>query len=116
MEKKGRGRPREDNPDVQISKNLSWLLRHGAEKEGLTMDPGGFVLLSEVLQKQFYKSKHVTVEKIREIVATNDKKRYELKVQVNADGKEVLYIRATQGHTLKVINNEYISLTFLIRV
>jgi len=106
MESKGRGRPRENNPDVQISKNLSWLLRHGAEKEKLTMDSAGFVPLSEVLAKQFYKSHHVTVEKIREIVDTNDKKRYELKAQKGPDGKEVLYIRATQGHTIKV-NSDY---------
>ncbi len=26
---------REDNPNVQISKTLSYILRHGAEKEGL---------------------------------------------------------------------------------
>lgn len=29
--------------DVMVSKKLSWLLRHGAQKEGLTLGAGGYV-------------------------------------------------------------------------
>ncbi len=43
----GDGMPR----NVQISKKLSWLLRHGAEKEGLTLGPGGYVNVKEVVSK-----------------------------------------------------------------
>jgi len=102
MEKRGGYHKRGNDPDVQISKNLSWLLRHGAEKEGLAMDAGGWVELSDVLNKDFYKSKKIDVDKIKEIVETNDKKRFELKTQPNKDGMNVLFIRASQGHTLKV--------------
>lgn len=35
--------------DVQVSKKLSWLLRHGAEKEGLELGRGGYVRLSDVV-------------------------------------------------------------------
>jgi 2'-phosphotransferase len=35
--------------NVQISKKLSWLLRHGAEKEGLKLGPGGYVNVKEVV-------------------------------------------------------------------
>jgi 2'-phosphotransferase len=35
----GRSLPRE----VIVSKKLSWLLRHGAEQEGLKLGAGGFV-------------------------------------------------------------------------
>jgi 2'-phosphotransferase len=34
---------------VQVSKKLSWLLRHGAEKEGLKLGPGGYINVSEVV-------------------------------------------------------------------
>lgn len=33
------GLPRE----VQVSKKMSWLLRHNAEKQGLELGPGGYV-------------------------------------------------------------------------
>ena len=45
----GGGMPR----DVQISKKLSWLLRHGAEKEGLKLGPGGYVNVEEVVCLDF---------------------------------------------------------------
>lgn len=35
--------------EVQVSKKLSWLLRHGAEKEGLTLGKGGYINLAEVV-------------------------------------------------------------------
>lgn len=35
----GGGMPREK----QVSKKISWLLRHGAEKEGLKLGSGGYV-------------------------------------------------------------------------
>jgi 2'-phosphotransferase len=37
------------NREVQISKALSWLLRHGAEKEGLKLGSGGFLNLKDVV-------------------------------------------------------------------
>lgn len=38
--------------DVQVSKKLSWLLRHGAEKEGLKLGKGGYVPLADVVSFQ----------------------------------------------------------------
>ena len=35
--------------EVQVSKKISWLLRHGAEKEGLKLGAGGYALVSEVV-------------------------------------------------------------------
>lgn len=102
MHKRGHGGRRDDDPDVQISKNLSYLLRHGALKEGLNIDKAGFVLLDEILGKQWYKSRKVDVAKIRHIVDTNEKKRFELKTEADETGTPVLYIRATQGHSLQV--------------
>lgn len=40
---------REETPDVRISKALSYILRHGAAKESLTMRPDGFVRVDELV-------------------------------------------------------------------
>lgn len=47
-----------------------------------------------------------TVEEIQEVVANNDKKRYQITTEVNKEGVEVMWIRAVQGHTLGVISEE----------
>lgn len=41
---------REDTPDVRISKALSYILRHGAAKESLTIRPDGFVRVDELVR------------------------------------------------------------------
>jgi len=35
--------------NVQLSKKLSWLLRHGADKEGLKLGRGGYACLGDVV-------------------------------------------------------------------
>ena len=35
--------------DVQISKAMSWLLRHGAKGEGIKMDANGFVNVADLV-------------------------------------------------------------------
>lgn len=95
------GKRREDDPDVKISKNLSWLLRHGAVEEKLNIGPDGYVRLDEVLAKDFYKQKKIDVSKIKQIVDSNDKKRFELKEEI-VDSKPTLFIRAAQGHSINV--------------
>ena len=38
-----------DSPDVRISKTLSWLLRHGAQGEGLKMRTDGYVKVDDLV-------------------------------------------------------------------
>lgn len=45
-----KGSPRDD-PKTRISKTLSYVLRHGAEKEGITIRPDGFVLVNDLVGK-----------------------------------------------------------------
>ena len=35
--------------DVMVSKKISYVLRHGAEKEGLKLDHGGYVNCAELV-------------------------------------------------------------------
>lgn len=84
-----------------ISKQLSWLLRHGAVQEGLSINSEGFVPLDEVLQNRKIKLNKATLQEIKEIVATNAKKRFALRQ--TPDGK--YEIRANQGHSLTIVKD-----------
>ncbi|AYV87188.1 MAG: putative tRNA 2'-phosphotransferase [Sylvanvirus sp.] len=65
------------NPIIQLSKSLSYVLRHRIVDLNLPMDKEGFVKLSDLLMLD--KLKGVTLDQIKEVVHTNDKKRFELK-------------------------------------
>lgn len=104
--------------DVQISKKLSWLLRHGAEKEGLTLDSDGYLNMAIVLSNQKLKSIKATFEEVKSIVEHNDKQRFDLKpdparfAATEIDGQTTgaapsdsphdWIIRANQGHSIKL--------------
>jgi len=77
---------------VQLSKKLSYLLRHGAVKAGLNINKEGFVSMEEMV-----KHTRATEENIMEVVTSNDKQRFAVK---NIEGKQ--YIRANQGHSIQV--------------
>ena len=64
--------------EIQISKKLSWLLRHGADKEGLKLGPGGYINVADVLSHNLFKSAHVNFEEVKKVVAGNEKKRFGL--------------------------------------
>lgn len=92
--------------NIHISKTLSWLLRHGAAKEGVHMDDGGYVEVAEVLRclarKKGIGAAAATVDRIQDIVAACPKQRFEL--MTSEKGK--LYIRATQGHSIKDVADD----------
>lgn len=57
-EKKKRNKMRgrmNDSPDTQLSKTLSYLLRHGAAKEGLKMRSDGFVKINDLVRDSYRK-------------------------------------------------------------
>lgn len=45
----GRRRGQHNDPNVELSKNLSYILRHGAQKEGLTIRTDGYVRLDDLV-------------------------------------------------------------------
>ncbi|EZA49394.1 tRNA 2'-phosphotransferase, partial [Ooceraea biroi] len=81
--------------DVALSKRLSYLLRHGAVREGLNIKPNGFVSVDELLNKSL---RHYTIDDIKRVVNNNDKQRFALNI---ANG--VLEIKANQGHSISGI-------------
>lgn len=87
--------------DTNLSKFISLLLRHHPEKLKLNMDVHGWVSVSELIEKlnKFHYFGIVTVERIANIVETDDKHRYDLQFFNNE-----LWIRANQGHSLMWID------------
>jgi 2'-phosphotransferase len=65
--------------EIMISKKMSYLLRHGAEKEGVKMDPAGYILFDDCVTfcRKGYKQANETMLML--IVNNNDKKRFEVK-------------------------------------
>jgi 2'-phosphotransferase len=78
--------------NTRWSKTMSWLLRHGIDQTGLNMDEEGYVKVSDMLKLDQFKG--CALEIVQEIVATDNKNRYTLKVVNGAE-----YIRANQGHS-----------------
>lgn len=90
-------RPREQDRNVQLSKALSYALRHGALKLGLPMRADGFVPLQALLQLPQFHS--FSIEDVQLVVDTNEKQRFTLQPGEPSTGP---LIRANQGHSLQV--------------
>lgn len=91
---------------TQVSKKMAWLLRHGAEEEGLQFLEGGFLNLSDVLANRKFKSMKVTFTEIKEVVAADEKQRYSMVSKPEADATSDkpadFLLRANQGHSVKI--------------
>ncbi|KAM6435232.1 tRNA 2'-phosphotransferase 1 isoform 1-T4 [Liasis olivaceus] len=92
-----RRRTRDQDPDVRLSKALSYALRHGAEKLGLHMATDGFVDVVEILRLPQFKA--WSEEDVQRVVETNEKQRFALGRHPSSGH---LQIRANQGHSLQV--------------
>lgn len=90
----------------RISKSMSWLLRHGAQKEGLSISSDGYVLVSDLLAHRNLVRMNVTRDLLDQIVQDDAKGRY----QFDTSGTR---IRATQGHSIALddIEKDYSPLT-----
>ena len=80
---------------VPISRALARVLRHKPELWGVRLDREGWCQVSDLLSGASSHAQDLTSDELREIVDTNDKKRFTL----SPDG---LRIRAAQGHSVSV--------------
>jgi putative RNA 2'-phosphotransferase len=80
---------------ITISKFLSKYLRHEPEALGLTLEPGGWVLVDDLLVGADRQGFPITKEELAQVIADNDKQRFAL------DDTETK-IRANQGHSTEV--------------
>lgn len=80
---------------TEISKFLSYVLRHAPQSIGLRLDSNGWANVGELLLKAQGAGQAIDLPMLREVVATSDKKRFTL----SDDGAR---IRAAQGHSVPV--------------
>jgi RNA:NAD 2'-phosphotransferase (TPT1/KptA family)/inhibitor of KinA sporulation pathway (predicted exonuclease) len=86
--------------NTNLSKTLSYYLRHGAVERNLPIDKEGFVSVAVILSlKEF---REVDVDFIKNMVKEDEKKRYQLRT--DPSGK--LLIRAAQGHSIMSLDHE----------
>jgi putative RNA 2'-phosphotransferase len=85
------------NPDrrTKISKYLSKYLRHQPDRLGLTLDPGGWVSVEELLAACAAHQFPVTLPELQDVVTTNEKQRF-------AFDETGTHIRANQGHSVEI--------------
>ena len=80
---------------IKTSKFLSLILRHEPERAGLKLGEAGWVGVDELLQAVNSHGVTLTLDQLKHIVATSDKKRFAF----SDDGQ---CIRASQGHSIEV--------------
>lgn len=81
----------------ELSKYLSYLLRHNPKDANLNMDKNGWVSVQELITNtcNFGKTKRFTLEILEYIVSNDNKCRYKF----NEDKTK---IRANQGHSINI--------------
>ena len=79
------------------SKFLSYVLRHKPESIGIVLDENGWVEVSVLLEASNAAGKNISKELLKEIVESNDKKRFAFDESEDC-------IRASQGHSIKNID------------
>lgn len=84
-----------DKQLVQISRFLSFVLRHKPETIGLTLDKNGWGDVSLLIDSVNRSGRPLTREILDEIVITDEKQRY-----VFSPDKK--FIRASQGHSIDI--------------
>lgn len=81
--------------DARRSKLLALVLRHEPERLGLTLDPGGWADIDELLAAAAARGLGLGEEDLRRVVAESDKQRYAIDDTRRA-------IRANHGHSVPV--------------
>ncbi len=80
---------------IKASKFLSLILRHEPERVGLKLGEAGWITVTELLEAVNRNGTPLTLDQLKHIVATSDKKRFAF----SDDGSR---IRASQGHSVEV--------------
>lgn len=79
----------------QISKALSYVLRHRPDSVGLTLKEGGWTNVDLLCKAMSNSGRVITREILEQVVADNDKQRFEFDSSQDR-------IRARQGHSVEI--------------
>jgi putative RNA 2'-phosphotransferase len=92
-----------DKKLTNISKFLSFVLRHKPEAIGIKLNKEGWANVQELIEAaKATDNTVITVDDILTIVAENDKKRFEL-------GELGTMIRAVQGHSTDTVDRTFVA-------
>ena len=80
---------------VKVSRYLSKYLRHTPQELGLTLQPGGWVPMDDLLAAAEKNGFPISYDELVDCVETNDKQRFAFDVSGEL-------IRANQGHSVEV--------------
>ena len=80
---------------IRVSKYLSKYLRHSPDELGLTLQPGGWVPVDDLLAAAEEHGFPISYDELVECVETNDKRRFSFDETGDL-------IRANQGHSVEV--------------
>ncbi len=83
------------NKKTNLSKLMSYVLRHHPEELGITLDENGWVDLKNFTQSLRSRDKTISVDKVREVVESCEKQRFSI-------DETQQKIRANQGHSIQV--------------
>lgn len=83
--------------NIEMSKFLSYILRHEPESIGLILDSEGWANIHELVQLTNTSGNNFTLEQIHSIVENDKKGRFSI-------SNDRQFIRAVQGHSLKTID------------
>ncbi|MCJ1465421.1 hypothetical protein MMC07_004039 [Pseudocyphellaria aurata] len=124
------GRSGGDGSDPQsrqttISKATSYVLRHGAAKEGLRLDESGYANVADLLSWRRLASMSVTFAELKSVIDTNAKQRFALIPVPSLDSSSPsssdsapvpdpsnpahYLIRATQGHSIVIASENLLT-------
>lgn len=86
---------------AEISKFLSFVLRHRPDAIGITLDLEGWTDIAALIAAATKDGKQLDRDLIQAVVTTSDKKRF----AISEDG---LRIRAVQGHSTESVDINYV--------
>lgn len=86
--------------NTDISKFLSYILRHQPEAVGLSLDKDGWAVITDLILCAKKEGYILDPDIIQAIITSSDKKRF----TISEDG---LHIRAAQGHSTQQVDIKY---------
>uniref|UniRef100_H2YMN6 2'-phosphotransferase n=1 Tax=Ciona savignyi TaxID=51511 RepID=H2YMN6_CIOSA len=96
------------DPEVELSKEIVRILRHGKFGKMIPMDTEGYVFVVDILKCKPFRERfpRIGLVDIQHIVESNNKKRFVMK-DIDGEWK----IKAAQGHSIQVANLELTPIT-----
>lgn len=84
------------NRNIELSKLLSWILRHGANDVNIPISANGYIDVDVILKNERFVCKKFTLSDVQNVVKNDPKQRFALETLPN--GK--MRVRCNQGHSM----------------